>query len=429
MRICRWRAALASERGAISVLTSMLLVALVGVAALGTEVGTWYWLARKQQNAADAAARAGAIALAAGQDQLAITAAATDLATRNGFSVEDGADIIVHSPPESGALTGNGAAVEVIIRQPRPIILTRLFLDTAPAISARAVAQVSGAAKACALGLDGGLTMSGNSLSSGPDCIMASNATGAGAISVSGSAQVVAYSLSAVGGCTGCSSANVQLNKPYAEYQLPVSNPYQVLDTKSFPTSCLGSPPSQGTILPTGLTHAYCQSISVPGQKTLDFSPGTYVFRNASFSASGGSRITCSTCGSGMGLTMIFTGDPNSVGTVSISGQAEVELRAPTTNADDPDFDGVLFYRDAKAVSGTAVSISGGSDSVISGAMYFPTSSVQFSGNSGVQFSSCTALVAGSVDLTGSSATYVDVSGCDESSVRLPRVQIIRMAE
>ena len=54
------------RRGATAVVFALAASALLGLVGLATEGGTWYLEKRHGQNAADAAANAGALALALG---------------------------------------------------------------------------------------------------------------------------------------------------------------------------------------------------------------------------------------------------------------------------------------------------------------------------------------------------------------------------
>ncbi|WP_027133149.1 pilus assembly protein TadG-related protein [Geminicoccus roseus] len=428
----RWPA---DRRGATSLIFAVAATAFFGMVALATEAGSWYLVRRNAQNAADASARAGAIALALASPAnrtAQINAASIDLAGQNGFTSNAATTISVAHPPSAGPRAGDQASVEVVIRQVQPLMLAELFMESPPTVATRAVASLAGTASACILALDGGLLMGGNSFTSGRDCVLASNASMSRSIEVTGSASVSAYSLHAAGGCSGCNSASVRLTRPYAEYQLPVSNPYAALDTKVLSPTCLGSPPSTGQITPTGLTRAYCSSVSLNGNKTLDFAPGTYVFRNASLDFGGGT-ITCSACTGDSGVTIIFTGDPALIGGIHINAQAAVTLRAPRVNPDDRDFNGVLFFRDPRATSNNSgnpsIRINGGADSRLEGAMYFPKSYVKFNGNSSVAGSTCTALIGGTLDFTGTADTYVEVSGCAALGAGIPRAQVVRLVE
>jgi Flp pilus assembly protein TadG len=427
----------ADKRGATSLIFAVSASVFFAFVALATEAGSWYLVRRNAQNAVDAAARAGAIALAltssAANRQAQITAAGTDLAGRNGFTGDAATTIDLRHPPTSGPRTGNQAAVEAAISQVQPLYLASLFLAEPPTVSTRAVAVLEGTANACILALNGGLSMGGNSFTSGQNCVLASNASASDSVSITGSADVYAYTLHSVGGCSGCDVSRVHLTRPYSEYQLPVSNPYAALDDKVFPASCLATPPSSGEIQPTGLTNAYCSSVSPSNHQTLNFAPGTYVFRNASVQFGSGTTVTCSACTGGAGVTIIFTGDPALIGGIKINAQASVTLQAPRTNPDDPDLNGVLFFRDPRATSNStsnpAVQINGGADTKLSGAMYFPQSYVKFNGNASATGSTCTALIAGTLDFNGTADTYVDVSSCATYGAAVPQVQVVRLVE
>jgi hypothetical protein len=438
-----WRAAILSrawprldQRGATSLVVAASATALLGFSALATEGGTWYVTRRAAQNAADASALAGALSLAfaAPADREAgAQEAARDVSARNGFPHGGTDSVLISYPPgaTAGAFTGNTAAVEVQVTRQQTLSLASLFVEDAPVIGARAVALLEGSGNACILGLDGGVAMGGNSFVGGAGCVVASNARGKTAISISGSAEVQAYSLSSVGGCgpqPNCSDTRyVALTKPFAEYQLPTSNPYEALDSKTFSPTCLASTPSSGTIAPTGLTRAYCSGISLNGNRTLSFSPGTYVFKDASINFQSGT-VQCVGCTGGSGVTIILTGTaPSTIGTLTINANSNVTLTAPTVNSDDPDFNGVLFFRDSRAIQNSEVQMNGNAGTSLRGALYFPSSLVKFNGNATLNPSDCTVIVGRTVDVSGSSETRVAVGGCANYGTTVPQTQFVRL--
>jgi Flp pilus assembly protein TadG len=71
-----------SERGQVTVLTAVFMVALVGLCGFVLDVGSWFRQQRQQQTTVDSAALAGAQSLP--NDPANATALATDFATRNG---------------------------------------------------------------------------------------------------------------------------------------------------------------------------------------------------------------------------------------------------------------------------------------------------------------------------------------------------------
>ena len=70
------------RRGSVALMVSAMIVPVIGLTALGAEVGSWHLIRRQAQNAADAAAYAGALALTVSQDA---TTAGTTFANTNGF--------------------------------------------------------------------------------------------------------------------------------------------------------------------------------------------------------------------------------------------------------------------------------------------------------------------------------------------------------
>jgi hypothetical protein len=122
----------AGQRGQILVLFAGALVTLLIVAALAFDVGMMLLERRDQQNAADAAALAGARYVlgssnysgsCAGASGNAAVAAACDLAQANGYSDADAhEEVSVHIPPLHGVYAGFDGFLEVTINASRPSI-------------------------------------------------------------------------------------------------------------------------------------------------------------------------------------------------------------------------------------------------------------------------------------------------------------------
>ena len=109
------------ERGQILVLFAGGLVALLLIAALAFDVGMMLVERRDEQDAADAAALAGARYVLT--DQAAAIGAARDIARMNGY--DDGATdqvVNVYVPPIHGRYIGLPNFIEVQIEATRPSI-------------------------------------------------------------------------------------------------------------------------------------------------------------------------------------------------------------------------------------------------------------------------------------------------------------------
>src|SRR5436853_3683783 len=84
------RSMLRCRRGSVAFATVAALVPLIGAVALGAEAGSWYVTRQHAQNAADAAAFAGALRLACSLAPPCIDASSVDsrgkeFAAQNGF--------------------------------------------------------------------------------------------------------------------------------------------------------------------------------------------------------------------------------------------------------------------------------------------------------------------------------------------------------
>ncbi|MDQ2913516.1 MAG: pilus assembly protein TadG-related protein [Chloroflexota bacterium] len=103
------------EGGQAIVLLAISMMAMLFVVGLAVDAGQLFVAKRTMQEAADAAAFAGAVVLYQGGTQAQATAAATADATRNGFTNSANVVVTVASPPTTGAFAGNNRYVQVTI--------------------------------------------------------------------------------------------------------------------------------------------------------------------------------------------------------------------------------------------------------------------------------------------------------------------------
>ena len=182
------------RRGASAWVVMVAMVPLLGMVSLGTEVGSWHVTRRHAQNAADAAAFAGATALAVNDPTGPVTAGQA-FAKSNGF-VNGGAQTV--------SITPAGNKVTAVVTQDEKPIFTQWFVPAGPVkIQATAVAEIQTKPGYCMLALNS-LDMSGNFNFSG-GCGLASNGTFAPPPSGQNPFQGGAdnWSLSVQGDCTG----------------------------------------------------------------------------------------------------------------------------------------------------------------------------------------------------------------------------------
>jgi Flp pilus assembly protein TadG len=123
---------LRNERGQAFVLTVASLVVLLGMAALGIDVGSWYQAQRHDQAVADAAALAGSQALP--DDPSQAMSLALDYANKNGVPIS-ASDITISSK------NGANDTIKVAFSKPESTSFAKIFGIGSVQVGARAVAR------------------------------------------------------------------------------------------------------------------------------------------------------------------------------------------------------------------------------------------------------------------------------------------------
>jgi Flp pilus assembly protein TadG len=429
--IARLRRLRSDQRGATALVFALGAMGLLGLVGLATEGGTWYLEKRHGQNAADAAVSSGVLALANGQN---VTTSANKAAALTGYAsgvvITTGTFTIgtgsFQATPASAA-----NAVKAVVTTNRSPLFSALFRGSSPVtISESAVAMMAATAPVCMLAGAGGMSFGGSTSVHASGCTLASNKTGPNSITGASAPNHLdaGQSLVSEGGCNGCTG----LTNPPLTYQPPTLDPFaSTIGSLTMPdttgTQCNNSNSTPTAYNSTTPPTINCNGLRMTGSPTVDLLPGTYVFYNSNLTLNNG-ILECTTCtGVGSsGVTIIMTGSTASnVGTIDINGNVTVHLEAPATSTFNAAFNGVLFYNDQKAAVGNSVKLTGSDTSTFGGAMYFPSSSVTFIGNTGVSLPACSEIIGWSLDLTGNSS--VNVSGCPASDI--PMTQAVRLVQ
>jgi Flp pilus assembly protein TadG len=145
--------------------------------------------------------------------------------------------------------------------------------------------------------------------------------------------------------------------------------------------------------------------LAIVGSSTATFNPGTYIINGSS----GGVAMQFSNgvTVSGTGVTFFITGQysGHTIGAVTSTGNAVVNLSAPTSGL----YDGMLILQDRNLSYATSNSLANSTASVLQGTLYFPTTSLAYSGASST--GTYTAIIAKKISLTGSAAFKNDPTG------------------
>jgi Flp pilus assembly protein TadG len=362
-------------RGQVMVLVCVALIALMGMIAVVADFSFMQHQRNLMQTAADSAAMAGAEELNYG-DQVA--AGKADAAS-NGYT--DGVSsvaVAINNPPSTGPNTSNTAYVEATISKPEPTYFLSVIGISTMTVSVRAVAYESSGPN-CIYALDplasGAISANGNvTISSG--CGLLVDSSSSSGLTAVGSVTITAPTIGVVGGYSATGGAVltptpktgvIAASDPLAYVQAPTVGSCAQTNFKLTGTSGSVSSPYQ---LYAG---TYCGGISVNGNAWLNFNAGTYVL------AGGGMSISSNTVMAGKGVTFYNTTGSGGYGAITLDGGATVNLSAPTSGP----LVGILFFQDRSIPSsGAGSTITGNSSSTFDGALYFPTTSVSFGGNS-----------------------------------------------
>ncbi len=409
------------ERGNIAILSALTLPILVGSFGWGTEAGYWYLEKRTLQLAADVAAHAGGVALRGGASQAALEATSLDIAGRSGFDPALGTHTLV-SPPATGAYAGVAEAVEVSLERQQPRYFTKIYSQEPVEIAARAVALITGGARACLLALSptgsGAVTVSGSTTVTFTDCDIASNSNASDSFLMSGGSAVVTTGcVHTVGGAEA--TGNLTLTdcaRPHE--QAPVSrDPYaDIPEPELFGTCQSGNIGSNNRTTavsaaenhPSGvLSMRFCGGLDLRG--TVEFAPGLYIVDGGDF------RINSTTVLRGTGVTFFLTNGAEA----NLNGSATVDLTAPTSGP----FAGIMIFGDRDDAAVTHV-INGNSASRLDGAVYTPAASISYSGNFGGS-GGCTQLVVDNITFTGNSELSVDCQALGTRDLRVDEAVVL----
>lgn len=373
-----------TEAGQALVLLALAFVILLGFVGLAIDGGIVYTERRRAQNAADAAALAGALTILNPSLAPSPTSAAFARALDNGYDNNQVDNWVeVHNPPIDGMYAGDVNYVQVKIRaHVDPVFSQVVFkgrLENRVMAIARArpsVAQplldgqalVGLAPHGCSVVWSHGnntSTIEGSGIfvnSDDPDCAMVANG--------GNQLDVVGGQIYVVGGWEVGNNSTVD--------PLPISGVPQVKTPVIDPPVC----DSAGTV-DSGTNTATPGNISALDIQNGDWTlaPGVYCIDNA-MRLNGGS-IT------GTGVTFyVKSGD------ITWSGNATIHLAAPT----DGQWAGMLVYQDPGDTN--RATINGGAGSTFTGTIFIPGAEVQVNGTGGADgFHS--QIVGYKVDLSG----------------------------
>ena len=411
-----WR----DRRGNALVIAAASLPLVLGSAGLASDTIEWALWKRQLQRAADSAALAGVYAKVESQSYTA--AITTDLARNNHVGITT--VVTPSNPPPTGAYTSDAMAVRVSLAVQKRLSFSSLFLRTTPTIRATATATIVPAGKYCVVSLEN-TSVTGINATGSTDvnlgCGMITNSVSLNAAVATGSSDVIASPIAAVGGIPASNNwgpgtvlqpFTIAQDDPFAAVSPPTgqscNNNVNVANnsTRTFGTdvnsiTCVGS-------------------LSIAGTATLR---GTIYVDGGGVTIGTQANVTCNEC------TIILTNHDNSptatIGNFEVTGSPQMNWTAPRSGP----YKGLLIYQDRRAVDGTANNrkdkLRGSSSSYFEGAFYFPKQELEFTGATGMN-TNCLQLVSRRVVFTGNSAiTNTCPGGSGAQSFDGKRVRLV----
>ncbi len=395
------------ERGFVMVTMLCCLVILVAFLGLAIDTGYLQLVKTRMQTAADAAALGGVQELKM-NGAANVAASARGDAALNGFADgQGGVTVTVNSPPSGGYSTADSSGVEVLVAQQVPTFFMSLVGATSVSVKARAVArQASGTTCVHALDQSASAAFSASGGANVQiDCGVMVESSNSTAFQVSGGTTVRASSIWVNGGSsvTGGSTTTPTPLTGIARQGDPLAYvPAPPVGGCDFTNTSVGG--GQTKTLPPGV---YCNGISLGNGAHITFAPsGTYILKGGGLDIGGGVTVT------GSGVTFYNTsGGGYAYAPIAFHNGATVTLSAPTSGS----LTGILMFQDRSVVSAAVNSFLGGTNIVLNGSLYFPTTPVSYSGGTSVA-GSYSIIVAKTVTFSGGCKMHNDYSSLPTGS-------------
>ena len=385
-------------RGFVLVTMMLATVVMLGCIGLAIDAGYLQFVKTRMQTAADAAAIGGVQENRMNGSSGVQVAARADSST-NGFThLVASVFVTVNMPPASGFYTTDPTAVEVIITQSVAPFFLQLLGVGSTVVTVRSVAR-QGSGSSCLYTLDPSAS-NAFSVSGGVNvqvgCGIVVDSSSGTALSASGGAHVTANSINIVGNYS--SSGGATLSPSPNIHATAQNDPLAYVPAPSVGACNYNNYSVSGGAVKAISPGVYCNGISISGGSTVTLSAGTYILLGGGLSLSGGSTLT------GTGVTFYNTaGSGHTYGAISLSGGTNVQLSAPTSGS----LAGMLFFQDRTIASGVGSSLSGGTSTVFSGALYFPTTSLSYSGGAASNY---TIIVSKTISFSGGATLNADYS-------------------
>ncbi len=348
----------ANRDGNVALLFALLLPLLLGAVGAGVDYGRYASLRVELQEAADAAAIAGArqYLLSKGDGRLPEEIANHNL--RSAVAALDLAGTASHAA--SSDLTMSSVSTEISYDL-EPTFLVGAFKSPIP-IRVAATAQAKGSANICVIGLkpsgDDVVHLDDDTRLSGDNCAVHVNSTGSKALVAKANALIAAAHSCTAGGYDG---AEINFD-PAPLTDCPVrDDPLADRIPPTPPGGCDYT--GKAYVEFTGVIAAgnvFCDGLKIDDQSDVTFGAGIHYINGGKFEIVGNSRVTATDA------SFYFYGDNAEM---LIDGDSEVSLSAQRAGP----MAGVLIWRAADATGSGQFLIKSGNVNELVGTIYLPS--------------------------------------------------------
>jgi len=379
--------------GIVTVWVSITLFALLAIIGLALDTSYVYLTEHQLQNAADAAALAGAAQLQYGAANAVIAAqkAGEDNTAADANVVINGSDVVLGNynlnkntfspgttPYNAVQVTAHqttaspaGATINLIFApivsalfNAHPPITTSTISESAIAMSALyAGVIVLDPQQSDAVALNGpaSLVVFGG--------VVQVNSDAGSAVSMSAFTSILAKELRIAGYLSA--GGFVTLPPQVATGATPIADPLASLSAPAIGPNLGTFKQTIGASRYALVPGYYAGGITLAGKNTLNLSPGIYVLGPPGLSVTGNAILNAP------GVMFYLTGSGTSYGTINLGGSAEINVSAPVAGT----YANVSFFENRDAPSTTVASITDNAFIDMSGTMYLPSIQLTISGS------------------------------------------------
>jgi Flp pilus assembly protein TadG len=417
----QWRAC---RSAAVAPLTALMLLPISGALAYAVELGSWQYMQRSMQNAADSAAIAAA-SVNSGTATTGTTSLLEARAAAATFGYVDGTgNTAVTAALEPSCPTGaapGSTCYRATITTTFPLLYSRLIGFSGTDGSSQ---RILSSAVAITAGTTGGSTTPGQLLPS--NCVWAqgslqangtpnANLTGCsvmstGAMTCTGDNGLQADFAISGGTISGKCAANSPTNN--LQSQTIPSDPYASLASSIPSTTCPKTNQTKGEV--TGKLLVLCGNVNLSGDLTLKSSDTIVVIKNGTLDLNNHTLKTAS----GASATLIFDGSAPPFGDKNMKGTIDIQAPPSTSNSE---WKGVAVYR--KPGSAVDATLAGSKATwQITGLVYLPNTNVTLSGavNHSSTGATCFVLVGQDITINGNGQILQTTAGCSDAGLTPP---------